>query len=142
MTVDDLAELDLAYAPPFPSANDPVNVAAFVAQSDISGFSPLETASELKAGLGTSKGDSELVLDVRNTSEYEEGHIAGSLNLPSTSCAFAWTKCPVASSSACIGAPDSGPISRCGFSINTAATSSMCRAATWPCARMEHLAWH
>ena len=55
MTVDDLAELDLAYAPPFSSANDPVNVAAFVAQNDISGYSPLETAAALRAALAAAK---------------------------------------------------------------------------------------
>jgi rhodanese-related sulfurtransferase len=84
MTVDDIAELDLAYAPPFSSANDPVNVAAFVAQNDISGYSPLETAAGLKAALAAAKagGPPALVLDVRNVGEYEEGHITGSRNLP------------------------------------------------------------
>ncbi len=84
MTVDDLAELDLSYAPPFSSANDPVNLAAFVAQNDLSGYSPLETATELKAALAAAKGGGKaaLVLDVRNPGEYERGHVAGSLNLP------------------------------------------------------------
>jgi NADPH-dependent 2,4-dienoyl-CoA reductase/sulfur reductase-like enzyme/rhodanese-related sulfurtransferase len=84
MTVDDLAELDLAYAPPFSSANDPVNVAAFVAQNDISGYSPLETAAGLKAALAAAKAGltPALVVDVRNVGEYEEGHVAGSLNVP------------------------------------------------------------
>jgi NADPH-dependent 2,4-dienoyl-CoA reductase/sulfur reductase-like enzyme/rhodanese-related sulfurtransferase len=84
MTLDDIAELDLAYAPPFSSANDPVNIAAFVAQNDVSGFSPLETAAGLKASLVAAKagGTAAFVLDVRNVNEYEEGHIAGSLNLP------------------------------------------------------------
>jgi rhodanese-related sulfurtransferase len=44
MTVHDLAELDLSYAPPYSSANDPVNLVAFVAENDLSGFSPLITA--------------------------------------------------------------------------------------------------
>ena len=30
MTLEDLSELDLAYAPPYNSANDPLNLAAFV----------------------------------------------------------------------------------------------------------------
>lgn len=46
MTIDDLAELDLAYAPPYGAANDPVNMAAFAAQNDLSGYSPLVEASE------------------------------------------------------------------------------------------------
>lgn len=40
-TVDDLAELDLAYAPPFGSAKDPLHMAAFVAQNDLDGMAPL-----------------------------------------------------------------------------------------------------
>jgi NADPH-dependent 2,4-dienoyl-CoA reductase/sulfur reductase-like enzyme len=41
MTLHDLAELDLSYAPPYSSANDAVNLAAFVGLNDLSGFSPL-----------------------------------------------------------------------------------------------------
>ncbi len=39
--VDDLAQLDLAYAPPFGSAKDPLHMAAFAAQSDLNGLVPL-----------------------------------------------------------------------------------------------------
>jgi len=82
MTLDDLAELDLAYAPPFSSANDPVNVAAFIGQNDISGYAPLETAAALKATLAEAGGRPTVVLDVRNVREYEEGHLSGALNVP------------------------------------------------------------
>ena len=84
MTVDDLAEMDLSYAPPFSSANDPINVVAFIAQNDLSGYAPIETAAALKAALAAAKagGKPALVLDARNLNEYQEGHIAGSLNLP------------------------------------------------------------
>ena len=84
MSLDDLAELDLSYAPPFSSANDPVNVAAFVAQNDVSGFGPLETAAELRAALAAAEdgGPPALVLDVRNVGEYEDGHVPGAFNLP------------------------------------------------------------
>ncbi len=40
MDLSDLAELDLSYAPPYSSANDPLQMAAFAAQNDLSGFSP------------------------------------------------------------------------------------------------------
>ncbi|HUW40605.1 MAG TPA: FAD-dependent oxidoreductase [Rectinemataceae bacterium] len=80
MTLSDLAELDLAYAPPYSSANDPVNVAAMVGLNDLSGYSPLETAARLKTALAS--GGDELVLDVRNRIEYDEGHLAGSINIP------------------------------------------------------------
>jgi NADPH-dependent 2,4-dienoyl-CoA reductase/sulfur reductase-like enzyme/rhodanese-related sulfurtransferase len=40
-TVDDLAELDLAYAPPFGSAKDPLHMAAFAAQNHLDGLAPI-----------------------------------------------------------------------------------------------------
>lgn len=84
MTLDDLAELDLSYAPPFSSANDPVNLVAFIGQNDISGYSPLETAAGLKAALASAAtgGPAAFVLDVRNTGEYQEGHVRGAVNIP------------------------------------------------------------
>jgi rhodanese-related sulfurtransferase len=80
MTVHDLAELDLAYAPPYSSANDPVNVAAFVAENDLSGFSPLVTAEGLAAELAASSPP--VVLDVRSLGEWNRGHLQGALHLP------------------------------------------------------------
>jgi NADPH-dependent 2,4-dienoyl-CoA reductase/sulfur reductase-like enzyme/rhodanese-related sulfurtransferase len=79
LTLDDLAELDLAYAPPYSSANDPLNLAAFVAQNDVSGFSPLITAEQAKASF---RPETHLILDVRNLGEYAQGNVAGSLNIP------------------------------------------------------------
>jgi len=79
MTVEDISELDLAYAPPYSSANDPVNMAAFVALNDISGFSPLMTAAEAAERYSNETG---LILDVRNIGEYEKGHAKGSVNIP------------------------------------------------------------
>jgi rhodanese-related sulfurtransferase len=80
LTLDDLAELDLAYAPPFSSANDPVNLAAFVGQNDLSGDSPLVTAAQLKAELLSAKPP--LVLDVRTLSEHSASHLKGDLHIP------------------------------------------------------------
>jgi NADPH-dependent 2,4-dienoyl-CoA reductase/sulfur reductase-like enzyme/rhodanese-related sulfurtransferase len=80
MTLHDLAEVDLAYAPPYSSANDPVNLAAFIGGNDLSGFSPLVTAAELKAELASASPP--LVLDVRTAKEYAEGHVAGALHIP------------------------------------------------------------
>lgn len=79
-TLYDLAELDLAYAPPYSSANDPINVAAFVGINDISGFSPLVTAAELKALLNSTEPP--FVLDVRTLGEYERSHLTGVTNIP------------------------------------------------------------
>ena len=80
MTLHDLAELDLAYAPPYSSANDPVNLAAFVGLNDISKASPLVTAGELKAELTSARPP--LVLDVRGLSEFEQGHVQGAKHIP------------------------------------------------------------
>jgi NADPH-dependent 2,4-dienoyl-CoA reductase/sulfur reductase-like enzyme/rhodanese-related sulfurtransferase len=80
MTLHDLAELDLAYAPPYSSANDPVNLAAFIGQNDLSGFSPLVTAAQLKVELASPTPP--LVLDVRTLGEWGRGHLAGARHLP------------------------------------------------------------
>jgi len=80
LTVHDLAELDLAYAPPYSSANDPVNLLAFIAENDLSGFSPLVTAAQLKAQLAGPTPP--LVLDVRSAAEWARGHLAGAVHLP------------------------------------------------------------
>jgi NADPH-dependent 2,4-dienoyl-CoA reductase/sulfur reductase-like enzyme/rhodanese-related sulfurtransferase len=80
MTLHDLAELDLAYAPPFSSANDPVNMAAFVGLNDVSGYSPLATATELREAM---RRDPRLmVLDVRTPSEFSSSHLMGAVNIP------------------------------------------------------------
>jgi NADPH-dependent 2,4-dienoyl-CoA reductase/sulfur reductase-like enzyme/rhodanese-related sulfurtransferase len=83
MSLQDLADLDLAYAPPFSSANDPVNIAAFVGLNDMSGFSPILTAASLKRMLGTTDGDRPpLLLDVRTLNEFETAHVKGALHIP------------------------------------------------------------
>lgn len=85
LSLDILAGADFAYAPPYGAPNDLVNVAAFVGQNDISGYSPLETAAELEgaiAGTELENAAAPFILDVRNRTEFEEGHIEGALNIP------------------------------------------------------------
>jgi len=77
MTADDLAELELAYAPPYGSAKDPVNMLGFVAQNVLDATMPQWQAQDLNKALTTT-----LVLDVRSRPEYEQGHIDGALNIP------------------------------------------------------------
>lgn len=79
MTVDDLSELDLAYAPPFNSANDPVNIAAFVAQNAMSGYSPSVTPSEALQRIGDEGG---VVLDVRTVGERAKAPLSGAVHIP------------------------------------------------------------
>ena len=77
MTADDLAELELAYAPPYGSAKDPVNMLGFVAQNVLDGTMPQWQAENLDEAMATT-----LVLDVRSRTEFAEGHLAGALNIP------------------------------------------------------------
>ena len=79
MTVDDVAELELAYAPPYGSAKDPVNMAGFVAQNVLDGTLALWYPADLEKVL-----DSALVLDVRSRGEFASGHLPGALNVPHT----------------------------------------------------------
>jgi rhodanese-related sulfurtransferase len=80
MTVHELAELDLAYAPPYSSANDPVNLAGMIAENDLSGFAPLVTAAGLKIELAGPTPPQ--VVDVRSAGEWRRGHLEGALHLP------------------------------------------------------------
>ncbi len=79
LTVDDLADLDLAYAPPYNSANDPINMAAYAAQNDLSGYSPARTARETVEALIK---DEALLVDVRTYGEYAKGAVRDSLHMP------------------------------------------------------------
>jgi rhodanese-related sulfurtransferase len=80
MSVEELAELDLAYAPPYSSANDPLNVVAFVAANDRAGFGPLVTAAGLREELAGAAPP--VVLDVRSDEEWEAGHVRGAVHVP------------------------------------------------------------
>ena len=77
MSADDLAELELAYAPPYGSAKDPVNMLGFVAQNVLDGTMPQWQAQDLDQAIATT-----LLLDVRSRSEFAEGHLDGALNIP------------------------------------------------------------
>lgn len=77
-TVNDLAELELSYAPPYSSAKDPVNIAGFVAQNMLEGISHLITWEEFRL----LDKDDYILVDVRTKSEYNRGHIEGAVNIP------------------------------------------------------------
>ena len=78
MTVHDLAELELSYAPPFGSAKDPVNLAGMAAQNVLDGSVSLAQWHEV-ASLDPA---TTLVLDVRSDGERQAGHIPGSTHIP------------------------------------------------------------
>jgi rhodanese-related sulfurtransferase len=76
MTVEDLESLDLAYSPPFGSANDPVNVAGFVAGHTVRGDVPSVSPE-------TWKPSGELLIDVRDADEIAETRtLGGALPIP------------------------------------------------------------
>lgn len=79
MTVDGLAELDLAYAPPYGAANDPINMAAFAAQNAESGYSPAVSAEE--AWRRAVSGEATLV-DVRTNGDRRKLPIARAVHVP------------------------------------------------------------
>jgi NADPH-dependent 2,4-dienoyl-CoA reductase/sulfur reductase-like enzyme/rhodanese-related sulfurtransferase len=77
MTIDDLAELELAYAPPYGSAKDPVNLAGMAAQNIANGLVDVAQWEDV-----AKLGDGVLILDVREPAEVASGAIPGSLNIP------------------------------------------------------------
>lgn len=78
MTVYDLQELELAYAPPFSSAKDPVNMAGFVAGNILRGDLSVIEAGEL---LAMDKGSLQ-ILDLREPDENAAGTVDGAVNIP------------------------------------------------------------
>jgi rhodanese-related sulfurtransferase len=79
MTVFDLEEMELAYAPQFGSVKDPINMAGFVAGGILRGEHPqIDVETVLSAG----NDDSPLLLDVRSQQEFDAGHIPGAVNIP------------------------------------------------------------
>lgn len=77
MTVFDLEEMELAYAPQFGSAKDPINMAGFVAGGLLRGDHPQTDWETLEAAT-----DRPFVLDVRTPAEYAAGHVPGAVNIP------------------------------------------------------------
>ncbi|MFW9044532.1 pyridine nucleotide-disulfide oxidoreductase [Corynebacterium striatum] len=73
----DLADLELAYAPQFGSAKDPINFAGFIDDNIVQGERTVqwhELSEHLEAGT--------LLVDVRSASEFAAGAIPGAINIP------------------------------------------------------------
>ena len=74
-----LSELDLAYAPPYSSAKDPVNMAGFIIENIKNGIVRqwyYEDTERLQ------KDDNVTRLDTRTPAEYSRGHVEGFINIP------------------------------------------------------------
>lgn len=78
LTVHDLVDLELAYAPPFSSAKDPVNLAGMVAQNALRGRSPLAQWHEVER----LDPRETVLLDVRSSQEAQQGGIPGARHIP------------------------------------------------------------
>ena len=79
LKVTELAELDLAYAPPYSSAKDPVNMAGFIAENIASGLVKQFHYEDIPTLYGR---DDVILLDTRTITEYEWGHADGFIHIP------------------------------------------------------------
>ncbi|MDP6909235.1 MAG: FAD-dependent oxidoreductase, partial [Flavobacteriales bacterium] len=82
LSIDDLPQIDLAYAPPFSPAKDPVVVTGFVADN----FNRVENlkeigVNELSDHIRTTNPESYQLLDVRTSKEFDSGSISGAINI-------------------------------------------------------------
>jgi rhodanese-related sulfurtransferase len=76
-TVQDLQEIEQAYAPPFSSAKDPVNMAGFIAENILQGRVKIIHWYDMET-----RDPETVVVDVRTKEEYQGGHIDQSLHIP------------------------------------------------------------
>ena len=74
----ELADLELAYAPPFGSAKDPVNMLGYMAENILSGL----TSNVQWSDIAALKAKGSYLLDVRSAKEFAEGSIPGAVNIP------------------------------------------------------------
>jgi len=78
LTAPELADLELAYAPPFGSAKDPVNMLGYIAENMLSGLlmtAQWDQTQELRAA-------GFQLIDVRSPSEFSHGSIPGAVSMP------------------------------------------------------------
>jgi len=78
ITAPELADLELAYAPPFGSAKDPVNMLGYIAENMISGL--IESSQWNQIDDYVARGYQ--LIDVRTAGEYGRGNIPGAINIP------------------------------------------------------------
>jgi len=79
VTADELKDLDLAYAPPYSSAKDPVNMAGFVVENIKNGIVKQFYYEDIPL---LRERDDVILLDTRTSFEYMRGHAEGFINIP------------------------------------------------------------
>jgi NADPH-dependent 2,4-dienoyl-CoA reductase/sulfur reductase-like enzyme/rhodanese-related sulfurtransferase len=78
ITAPELADLELAYAPPFSSAKDPVNMLGYVSENIVSGLTQVAQWDQIDEYVSNGY----TLIDVRNISECGNGMIPGAINIP------------------------------------------------------------
>lgn len=76
-TIYELAAFEHAYAPPYSSAKDPVNMAGFVAENMLAGLSSVFYCNQV-----SKIGKDDMLIDVRTADEYSRGKIGSAVNIP------------------------------------------------------------
>ncbi len=79
LTAIQLKDLDLAYAPPYSSAKDPVNMAGFMVENLAEGVVKQFRLEDIQ---NLPRDGSVTLLDARTAGEYAQGHIGGFVNIP------------------------------------------------------------
>lgn len=80
LPVSEIADIDFAYSPPIGTANDAMNMASYVAENKLSGYSPSIMASELDNYLENKQ--QVIVLDVRDVFAHQKSKMNGAYHLP------------------------------------------------------------
>ncbi len=75
LRADQLADIPLAYAPPFGSAKDPINMLGYIAENLMDGLAHTVQWHELAT-------DTRMLVDVRDKTEFDAGAIPGAINIP------------------------------------------------------------
>lgn len=78
LKVTDLQDIDFAYAPPYASAKDPINIIGYMADNIKKGFLKQWYLDDLDRILK----DDAVLLDTRTTGEFQSGHVDGFINIP------------------------------------------------------------
>ncbi len=83
LNIDDMTDLELAYAPPFSSAKDPVNMSGYVASNILSQSVEVINWRELRDSLETKEANASKLqlIDVRTAAEFEFGSIPSARNI-------------------------------------------------------------
>ena len=89
LTVIDLPDLELSYAPPYSAAKDPVNMVGYAASNIVDGF--VDTVQWHEIDSIVKNGG--YLIDVREPNELKQGMIKDSINIPLDELRDDWMKC-------------------------------------------------